>query len=70
MAGLVLRHLMDGVVDGVEVQLLGLLGQIHLPAQAPHSASNAHLQVLLGAVGQDLAQQLGKLGACSASSNA
>ena len=62
MAGLVLRHLMDGVVDGVEVQLLGLLGQIHLAGAGTALGVNAHLQVLLGAVGQDLAQQLGKLG--------
>ena len=30
VAGLVARHLMHGVVDGVQVQLLGLLGQLEL----------------------------------------
>ena len=30
VAGLVAGHLMDGVVDGVQVELLGLLGQLEL----------------------------------------
>ena len=30
VAGFVARHLMHGVVDGVQVQLLGLLGQLKL----------------------------------------
>ena len=30
VTGLVAGHLVDGVVDGVQVQLLGLLGQLEL----------------------------------------
>ena len=30
VAGLVAGHLVDGVVDGVQVELLGLLGQLKL----------------------------------------
>ena len=53
---------MYGIVDGVKVQLLGLLSQIHLAGAGAALSVNTHLQVLLGAVGQDLAQQLCKLG--------
>ena len=70
VAGFVAGHFMDGVVDGVEVQLLGLLGQIHLAGTGTALGVNAHLQVLLGAVGQDLASSSANLEACSASSKA
>ena len=53
---------MDGVVDGVQVQLLGLLGQLELTQGSAVLGVHTHLQVLLGGVGQDLAQQLSKLG--------
>ena len=49
-------------MDGIEVQLLSLLGKVHLAGAGAALGVNAHLQVLLGAVGQDLTQQLGKLG--------
>ena len=62
MTGLVAGHLMDGVVDGVQVQLLGLLGQLELTQGSAVLGVHTHLQVLLGGVGQDLAQQLSKLG--------
>ena len=62
VTGLVPGHLMHGVVDGVQVQLLGLLGQLELAGGGAVLGVNAHLQVLLGGVGYDLAQQLGKLG--------
>ena len=61
MSGLVLGHLMDGVVDGIQTQLLGALGQIHLAGAGAALGVHTHLQVLLGAVGEHLAQQLGKL---------
>ena len=53
---------MDGVVDGVQVQGLGALGQVGLAGGGAVLGLYPHLQVLLGGVGQDLAQQLGKLG--------
>ena len=52
---------MDGVVQGVEVVLLAELGQIGLALGGAVLGVNAHLQILLGAVGDDLAQQLGEL---------
>jgi len=62
MAGLILAHLMDGVVDGIQVKLLGQRGQLLLAGgRAPLSLS-AQLQVLLGGGGNNLAQQLGELG--------
>ena len=61
VTGLVAGHLMDGVVDGVQVQGLGLLGQLELAGGSAVLGVHAHLQVLLGAVGQDVAQQLGEL---------
>jgi len=53
---------MDGVVDGVQVVLLGQLGQLKLAHGGAVLGIHTHLQVLLGGVGQHLAQQLGELG--------
>jgi hypothetical protein len=61
VAGLVAGHLMDGVVDGVQIELLGSLGQGDLASGGAVLGLYAHLQVLLGGVGDDLAQHLGKL---------
>ena len=62
VTGLVASHLVDGVVDGVQIQSLGLLGQLELAGGSTVLGLDAHLQVLLGGVGHDLAQQLGELG--------
>src|SRR5699024_9291398 len=62
VAGLIAGHLMDGVMDSIEVQLLGLLGQVGLALGSAVLGLYAHLQVLLGGVGDHLAQQLGELG--------
>ena len=62
VAGLVAGHLVDGVVDSIQVQLLGLLGQLELTGGGAVLGVDAHLQVLLGGVGDHLAQQLGELG--------
>ena len=53
---------MDGIVDGIQVQGLCLLGQVHLAGAGTALGLGTHHQVLLGAVGHDLAQQLGKAG--------
>ena len=45
VAGLVAGHLMDGVVDGVQVQLLGLLGQLKLAHGGAVLSVHTHLQV-------------------------
>ena len=62
MTGLVTGHLMDGVMDSIQAQLLGLLGDSHLAGGGAVLGLDPHLQVLLGTVGDDLAQQLGELG--------
>ncbi len=62
MTSFILRHLMDGVVDGVQIQSLCLLGQIHLASAGTALGLGTHHQVLLGAVGDDLTQQLGEAG--------
>ena len=66
MPGLVPGHLMYGVVDGVQVVLLGAGGQIELTLGGAELAVHAPGQVLLGVGGhvglQVLAQQLGELG--------
>ena len=62
MASLVLCHLMDGIVDCIQVQGLCLLGQVHLAGACAALSLSTHHQVLLGAVGDDLAQQLGETG--------
>ena len=62
MSRLVPGHLVDGVVDGVQVVLLGQLGQLELTGGSAVLSVHAHLQVLLGGIGDHLAQQLGELG--------
>ena len=62
MTGLVAGHFMNGIMDGIEPQLLGLFGQLELAGGSAVLGVHPHLQVLLGAVGQHLAQQLGELG--------
>ena len=64
VAGLVASHLMNSVVDSVEVESLGALSQIELAGGCAVLSVNTHLEVLLGGVGYDLAEQLSKL--CSA----
>ena len=62
VTGFVAGHFVHGVMDGVQVQGLGALGQVGLAGGGAVLGLHAHLQVLLGAVGQHLAQQLGELG--------
>ena len=62
VAGFVLRHLVDGVVDGIVAQFLGELGQIELALAGAGLSLGAELEVLLGAGGDHLAEQLSELG--------
>ena len=62
VTGLVAGHLVDGVMDGVQVELLGQLGQLGLAGGGAVLGLDAHLEVLLGGVGHDLAEELGELG--------
>ena len=62
VAGLVASHLVHGVVDGIEAGGLGALGKIGLAGGGAVLGLNAHLEVLLGGVGHDLAQELSELG--------
>ena len=48
-------------MDGVEVEGLGALGQVGLAGGSAVLSFDTHLEVLLGGVGHDFAQQLGKL---------
>ena len=59
---LVAGHFVDGVVDGVEIQLLGALGEGGLAGGGTVLRLDPHLQILLGGVGDDLTQQLRELG--------
>jgi len=61
VAGFIAGHFMHGVVDGVEVQLLGELGQLGLACGCAVFGFDAHFEVLLGGVGHDFAQQLSEL---------
>ena len=53
---------MHGVVNGIKASGLGALGKIGLAGGGAVFGLNAHLEVLLGGVGYDLAQELSKLG--------
>ena len=61
VTGLVAGHLVHGVMDRVEVVLLRELRQLELACGRAVLSVNTHLEVLLGGVGQDFAQQLSKL---------
>ena len=62
MPRLVACHFVHSVMDGIEVMLLGQLSQLHLAHGRAVFGFHAHFEVLLGAVGYDLAQKFGKLG--------
>lgn len=59
MTGLVLRHLVHGVVDSIESGSLSVLGNTELILASTSLGSSALLQIGLG-VPYDLAQQLSK----------
>ena len=61
MPRFVLRHFVNSVVDGVEVQLLGLLRQLVLAGGRAVFGFYANFQVLLGGVADDLAQKFCEL---------
>ena len=52
---------MDGVVDRIEIVLLGELRKLELAVGRAVLGVNAHLKILLGAVGDDLAEKLREL---------
>ena len=62
VARLVLRHLVDGVVDGVVAQLLRALGDRQLARAGARFRRDAQFEVLLGRIGDALAQQFRELG--------
>ena len=62
MSRFILCHFVHGIVDGVEVQGLGLLGELELAGGGAVFGFHADAEVLGGGGGDDLAQQLGELG--------
>ena len=61
VTGFVAGHFMHGVVDSIEVQFLGKLGQLELAGGGAVLGVNAHFEVLLGAVGHDFAEEFSEL---------
>ena len=70
VTGLVPGHLMDGVMDGVQVQGLGLLSQLELAGGGAVLGLDTDGQVLLGGGGETSPSSSANLAACSASSQA
>ena len=62
MAGFVLGHLVNGVVDGIVAEFLGALGDLKLGGTSTLFGIGAKLEILLRGVGHDLAEKLGKFG--------
>ena len=61
MAGLVAGHLVHGVMDRVEIVLLGQLCELELAVGRAVLGVDTHLKILLRAVGDDLTEELGEL---------
>ena len=57
---LVLGHFVNGVVNGVKVELLRFLCKLELARGRAVLGGNSHFEILLRAVGQDLSEQFGK----------
>ena len=62
MPGLILAHLMDGIVNSIEIELLGKGSKLFFTRAGAMLRSGAHLNVLLGVSPDNLAEQFGKLG--------
>ena len=62
VAGFVLGHLVDGVVDGVVAEFLGQLGELELAGGGAVFGGDAHGQVRLGAGGEEFAEEFAELG--------
>ena len=58
MTSLVARHLMNGVMNCIQVCSLCSLGQVKLAGGSAVLSGNSHLQVLLGAPDIPLCEQL------------
>ena len=61
MAGFVTSHLVDGVVDRIEIVLLCELCKLELACGCAVLGLYTHFKILLGGVGDDLAEKLRKL---------
>ena len=61
MTSFVACHLMYGVMNRIQVRSLSALCKVELACGSAVLSSNSHLQILLGAVGNNLAQKLCKL---------
>ncbi len=61
MAGLILSHLMNGVMDCIVAQFLRALCDLQLAFASARLSLCTHLDVLLGAVGNYFAEQLCEL---------
>ena len=61
VTSLIASHLVNGVVDSIEVELLSLLGELELALCSAVLGSNALLEVLLSGVGEHLTEKLSEL---------
>src|SRR5699024_4896833 len=61
VTSLVASHLVNGVMDSVEVGTLRRLGKVELAGARAVLGLHTHLEVLLGGIGHNFAQELGKL---------
>ena len=61
VSSFVLCHFMDSIVDRVEVGCLRALCKVELTGAGACLSFYAQLEILLGGVGQHLAQELGEL---------
>jgi hypothetical protein len=59
VAGLVFGHFVNGVVNGIVIELLCLGGEFVFPGTGTDFGFNALLQVRLGAGGENFAEEFG-----------
>ena len=60
VTGLIAGHLMNRVMDGIQIQGLCSLGQISLAGGRAILSIDTHLEILLGRIGQNLTQHFCK----------
>ena len=62
VTGLIFGHFVDGVMDGIVTEFFGAFGEVKFTGAGTAFGFSTHLQIFLGAGGEDFAEEFGKFG--------